>query len=236
MKVSPPQTETELWTRACGIAQQSLGEMASTVSMTMPPDFRRNKGFIGQLLERVLGATAGNLAKPDFTHLGIELKTLPLNANGHPKESTYVSIVPLMSKEPLSWQHCELYQKLRRVLWIPYFFDKSLEPQYWCLSNPILWSPSLEEEAILQEDWQELMSRVQMGQLDQIDARLGQYLQIRPKATNADVRTQGIGNNGECIRTSPRGFYLRTAFTARIVGARPYEIKLTNNINPTPKP
>jgi DNA mismatch repair protein MutH len=122
-----------------------------------------------------------------------------------------------MGREPLSWQHCELYQKLRRVLWIPYFFDKTLEPQYWRLSDPILWSPSVEEETILREDWYELMSRVQMGQLDQIDARLGQYLQIRPKAMNADVRTQGIGSNGECVRTSPRGFYLRTSFTARII-------------------
>lgn len=221
MKIPPPKTEAELWLRALAIAQQSLGDLAAAVSMTVPRDFRRNKGFIGQLLEQVLGATAGNLAKPDFTHLGIELKTLPLNAKAYPKESTYVSIVPLMSRELLSWQQSELYQKLRRILWIPYFFDPSSQPQYWRLSDPVLWSPSLEEEAILQEDWQELMGRVQMGQLDQIDARLGQYLQIRPKAMNADVRTQGIGSNGECIRTSPRGFYLRTAFTAQIVGADP---------------
>jgi DNA mismatch repair protein MutH len=217
MKASPPQTEAELWQRAAAIADQTLGDLANAVAMTVPNDFRREKGFIGQLLERILGASAGNLSKPDFTHLGIELKTLPLNANGQPKESTYVSIVPLMGREALSWQHCELYQKLRRVLWIPYFFDKTLEPQYWRLSAPVLWSPSLEDEAILREDWYELMSRVQMGQLDEIDARLGQYLQIRPKAMNADVRTQGIGSNGECVRTSPRGFYLRTSFTARII-------------------
>lgn len=217
VKASPPQTEAELWSRAGAIAQLTLGEIAAAVSMTLPSDFRRDKGFIGQLLENILGATAGNLAKPDFTQLGIELKTLPLNANGQPKESTYVSIVPLMSREPLSWQRSELYQKLRRVLWIPYFFDKTLEPRYWRLSNPILWSPSIEEEAILRVDWYELMGRVQMGQLDQINARLGQYLQIRPKALNAGVRTQGIGINGECVRTSPRGFYLRTAFTAKIV-------------------
>ncbi|MCD6045363.1 MAG: mismatch repair endonuclease MutH [Gammaproteobacteria bacterium] len=217
MSISPPQTEAELWSRASAIAQQTLGDMAAAVSMAVPSDFRREKGFIGQLLEQILGATAGNLAKPDFTHLGIELKTLPLNANGLPKESTYVSIVPLMSTEPLSWPHCELYQKLRRILWIPYFFDKTLEPRYWRLSNPVLWSPSLEDETILREDWYELMSLVQMGQLDKISARLGQYLQIRPKAMNADVRTQGIGSHGECVRTSPRGFYLRTSFTARIV-------------------
>jgi DNA mismatch repair protein MutH len=93
MKASPPQTEAELWQRAAAIADQTLGDLANAVAMTVPNDFRREKGFIGQLLERILGASAGNLSKPDFTHLGIELKTLPLNANGQPKESTYVSII-----------------------------------------------------------------------------------------------------------------------------------------------
>ncbi len=217
VKTFPPETEAELWARALLIAQCTLGDLAATVSMTVPKDFRREKGFIGQLLERVLGATAGNLSKPDFTQLGIELKTLPLNPNGQPKESTYVSIVPLMSRDRLSWRNCDLYQKLRHILWIPYCFDKALDPEHWRIGSPILWSPSAEDEAVLRADWEELMGLVQMGQLDQINARLGEYLQIRPKAMNAKVRTEGLGNNGECVRTSPRGFYLRPSFTAKIL-------------------
>ena len=37
------------------------------------------------LLERALGATAeGSKAEQDFSHLGVELKTLPINAEGYP--------------------------------------------------------------------------------------------------------------------------------------------------------
>lgn len=218
IKISPPQTEAELWNRACDIAHQPLGALAAQVAMSLPNGFKREKGWIGQMLEQVLGATAKSLPIPDFPQLGIELKTIPLKANGKPKESTYISIVPLMSSQLLTWRNSDLYHKLQRILWVPYFFNDALSPQEWRLSQPVLWSPSIEEESILKEDWQELMGLVQLGQLDQINARLGQYLQIRPKAMNAAIRTQGIGKDGVRVRTSPLGFYLRTTFTTKIVG------------------
>ena len=162
---SPPQSEHELWQRACTLANKTLGALANEYHVVMPEHFRREKGFIGQLLERALGASAGSLSKPDFVNLSIELKTIPLNTNGSPKESTYISIVPLMSKQLVTWRQSEIYHKLQRILWIPYFFDNNQSPYHWQISQPVLWSPSVEEEKILKEDWQELMSLVQLGQL-----------------------------------------------------------------------
>jgi DNA mismatch repair protein MutH len=214
---SPPQSEQELWHRATSLANKTLGALANEYHLVMPQHFRREKGFIGQLLERVLGASAGSLSKPDFVNLGIELKTIPLNLKGSPKESTYISIVPLMSKKLITWRESEIYHKLRHVLWIPYFFDNNQSPHEWQISAPVLWSPNEEEETILKEDWQELMSLVQLGQLDKINARLGQYLQIRPKAMHASIRTRGIGDDGKPVNTPPLGFYLRTAFTKTIL-------------------
>lgn len=214
---SSPATETELWERACRLQGQTLGTLATEMGMALPAHFKREKGWIGQLLERVLGASAGSLAKPDFPHLGIELKTLPLKPNGKPKESTYISIVPLINTSLLTWTASDVYRKLQRILWIPYFFDAAVSPYHWCFSQPILWSPSVEEESVLKQDWQDLMSLVQLGQLDQIHARLGEYLQIRPKAMNSSIRTKGVGQDGTKIQTSPLGFYLRTSFTEKIV-------------------
>ena len=219
IKTTSPATETELWERACRLRECTLGELALEMRIELPAHFKREKGWIGQLLEHVLGASAGSLAKPDFPHLGIELKTLALKPNGKPKESTYVSMVPLMSSASLTWSSSNVYHKLKRILWIPYFFDTAVSPYHWRFSQAILWSPSAEEEAVLKQDWQDLMSLVQLGQLDQIHARLGQYLQIRPKAMNAAIRTKGIGQDGTKIQTSPLGFYLRTSFTEKIVGA-----------------
>jgi DNA mismatch repair protein MutH len=61
------------------------------------------------------------------------------------------------------------------------------------------------------------MNMVQTGQLEQITARYGKYLQIRPKAQNARSLRKGINAEGDIVQTLPRGFYLRTSFTATII-------------------
>src|SRR5688572_9689354 len=92
----PPSTEQVLWQNAQAIAGLSLGYLAQQLGLITPDNLRRDKGWVGQLLEQVLGATAGNEAEADFQHLGIELKTLPLNKEGKPSESTFVNTVSLL--------------------------------------------------------------------------------------------------------------------------------------------
>ena len=61
---------------------------------------------------------------------------------------------------------------------------------------------------------------IALGEIDQINGKLGQVLQIRPKAANASVITDAIGPNGKIIQTLPRGFYLKTCFTGDILKAQ----------------
>ena len=61
----------------------------------MPPDLRRDKGWVGMLLEYWLGADAGSKAEQDFAHLGVELKTIPVDESGVPLETTFVCVAPL---------------------------------------------------------------------------------------------------------------------------------------------
>jgi DNA mismatch repair protein MutH len=72
-------------------------------------------------------------------------------------------------------------------------------------------------EAILCRDWEELMELVALGRMDRLSARMGTWLQIRPKAMNAAVRTHAIDAEGRPVTTNPRGFYLRTACTREIL-------------------
>ena len=85
------------------------------------------------------------------------------------------------------------------------------------IGTPILWQPSEQQEHQLQRDWEELMDYIVLGQLDKINARLGEVLQLRPKGANSKSLTKGIGKNGEIIDTLPLGFYLRKAFTHEIL-------------------
>lgn len=212
-----PKTTEELLSRAQAIAGLSFDELATQLGIPVPPDLKRDKGWVGMLLETALGATAGSKAEQDFRHLGIELKTIPINAQGYPLETTFVSLAPLIQNSGVNWQNSHVRHKLSRVLWIPIEGSRSIPLAERRIGTPILWQPSEQQERQLQRDWEELMDYIVLGQLDKINARLGEVLQLRPKGANSKSLTKGIGKHGEIIDTLPLGFYLRKAFTHEIL-------------------
>lgn len=214
---APPASEAELLHRARALAGLTLGELAGRLGAAVPASSRSGKGWSGQLLERGLGATAGGLAEPDFQGLGVEMKTLPLAAGGGPRESTYVCTVPLDGNAEPSWEQSWVRRKLARVLWVPVEGDPAIPLPERRIGTAILWSPEPDLDDTLRTDWEELMERVVMGEVDQISAHLGTYLQIRPKAADGRAHTRAVGTDGAPVRTLPRGFYLRTAFTTEIL-------------------
>jgi len=220
---APPPNEQELLARARAIAGLTLGHLAATAGETAPADFRRHKGWVGQLLERWLGATAASLAEPDFQALGIELKTLPVDRQGRPCESTYVCTVPLESGHGEAWEESWVCRKLSRVLWVPVEAEPAIPVPERRVGSVLLWSPDARESHLLRQDWEELMELVATGGIEGITARHGEVLQIRPKAADARARRGAVGADGVAIRTNPRGFYLRASFTAAIL-ARHYAL------------
>lgn len=215
----PPKSEKELLTRARQLAGLTLADLATKFNQAIPKDTLHAKGWIGQLVETTLGATASSLAEPDFQLIGIELKTLPLTNSGKPKESTYVCTVPLTNLHEQEWATCWLKRKLQRVLWLPLEADKRIPLAERHIGNAILWTPSEAEARQLQQDWEELMELVCLGKLDQITSHMGRYLQIRPKGANAKSLTTTLDEEGNTIQTLPRGFYLRPEFTQKIIQA-----------------
>ncbi|EGA66282.1 DNA mismatch repair endonuclease MutH [Vibrio brasiliensis] len=212
-----PQSEQELLARATDIAGMSFEELAKEANIDVPPDLRRDKGWVGQLLEWHLGATAGSKPQQDFEQLGIELKTIPIGYTGKPLETTFVCVAPLIGVHGLTWETSHVRNKLSRVLWIPVEGEREIPLADRRVGSPLIWSPSAEEEQQLKVDWEELMEMIVLGQVEQITARHGEVLQLRPKAANSRVLTEAYGASGKPIKTLPRGFYLRTQFTAKIL-------------------
>lgn len=215
--VPPPENEAILLQRAHELAGKSLAELANRFQQPLPTSALHSKGWAGQLLEMCLGASAGSRALPDFPELNIELKTLPLNRHWQPKESTYVCTVPMQGNTQLDWQTSWVCQKLRRVLWVPIEADAELKLGERRIGMACLWSPDKEQDAILKQDWEELMELVALGRWDSLSAEQGTYLQIRPKAANARSLCNAEDEDGQPIQTLPRGFYLRTALTKTIL-------------------
>ena len=218
--LDPPDSELELLDRARAISGRTLAELARAAELDVPADLRRAKGFVGQLVERALGATSSSRAGPDFQTLGIELKTLPLDAGGRPVESTFVCTIPLARVGDLEWEDSPVRAKLRRVLFVPVEGERERAVALRRIGEPFIWSPSAEEEADLKFDWDELSGRIGRGDVESITGHLGRWLQVRPKA--ADSRARGLARDADGVAFSalPRGFYLRAAFTERVVRAR----------------
>ncbi|PIJ49017.1 DNA mismatch repair endonuclease MutH [Erwinia sp. OLTSP20] len=213
----PPENEHHLLSRARAIAGCSLGELAARAAIPIPRDLRRDKGWVGTLLERWLGASAGSKAERDFASIGVELKTIPVDSQGRPLETTFVCVAPLTGNSGVVWQTSHVRHKLARVLWIPVEGERTIPLAQRRVGAPLLWSPSPQEEALLQRDWEELMDLIVLGQVERISARHGEVLQLRPKAANSKVLTEAIGEHGQPVMTLPRGFYLKKTFTAPLL-------------------
>jgi DNA mismatch repair protein MutH len=217
MTLAPPCSEQELLQRARQLAGMTLAHVAKQYHGVVPEQLQHAKGWLGQLLEQALGANAGNQAQPDFVDLGVELKTLPLRLDGTPKESTYVCTVSLNTEIGVNWAQSWVCRKLRRVLWLPVEADPRIAIADRRVGTAILWSPSPADATILQQDWEEIMELVSIGRSDELSARLGTYLQVRPKAANSRALTHTTDAEGNAVLTLPRGFYLRARFTHKIL-------------------
>ena len=212
-----PGSEVELLARADALAGRVLGEVAAEYALAVPATIRRGKGWTGIVIEHALGADAGSRPEPDFRLICVELKTIPIGPNRRPLESTYVCTVPLAGGAAPNWRDSNVRRKLARVLWVPFEGDRSIALPDRRIGAPLLWSPSRDEELALAGDWETLMDRIMLGRVEEISAREGECLQIRPKAANAAARRLAIGASGAREPTLPRGFYLRASFTAAIL-------------------
>ena len=212
----PPCSEEELVERSLRLEGLSVAQLAARLSTRIPQHPIQRKGWIGLLVERALGTTAGSLSAPDFMNLGIELKTLPMKAPFRSAESTFVSSIPLLRLHEQTWETSTCYAKLKRVLWIPIESSSTIDFPYRRFGRSLLWSPSEEQHRVLADDWVFLSTVITTGGLAEVDARWGEYLQVRPKAANSRASCAVLDEDGCSTRTLPRGFYLRARFTSML--------------------
>ena len=215
--IGPPSTRDELLRRAHALAGRTFAEVAGSLGEEVPANLSRNKGWVGQLVERALGATAANQPVPDFEALGIELKTLPVDRAGKVLESTYVCAVPLANPDDVEWDSSVARHKLSHVLWLPVLAERTIALRDRIFGTALLWSPTEAEESALRHDWEQHLKAIRTGGLDNIRGSDGAVLQIRPKAADSRQLTWSIDERGEALLTAPRGFYLRALFTEMLL-------------------
>ena len=211
---APPRDLPELLTRAYALQHCALEELEARYGFCRGDDPRRSKGTVGALLERALGASQGSLPGPDFPLLGVELKTIPLDAMGRARESTFVCRLALRAAEHEDFESSALLHKLRQVLWMPGVVAKDGARR---VGRAFLWRPTPEQLSVLRADYDDLVGMIAIGKIEGLSARVGRCLQVRPKAAHGGIRTHAFNEEGEPIWTIPRGFYLRARFTTSLL-------------------
>ena len=214
---TPPHSPDDLLARCHAIAGLTLGELAEMANVAIPANLQRHKGWPGMLIEKWLGASAGSKPQQDFPELGIELKTIPIDGQFAPLETTYVCFAPLLMPPGITWETSNVRNKLQQVLWLPVEGDRQIPLAERRVATGFYWRPSEGEDKILKDDWEELTEQIITGHVESITSRQGNALHIRPKAANGKVLTDALNPEGERIKTRPRGFYLRKTFTHQIL-------------------
>ena len=215
--VAEPRSAEELLERAWNLAGLTLGELGARVGLDVPDEGVRGKGVAGRILEEALGATAASRAEPDFVGLQIELKTIPLNAAGTPKESTFVASISLSAMADTDWEQSVVFKKLSKVLFVPVEAASDTPLRDRRVGRAYLWVPSHEELRLLRSDWERLAEMIGRGDVEQITGHLGEVLQVRPKAASGSARRRAPDEEGAVQWTMPRGFYLRPTFTGTVL-------------------
>lgn len=213
-------TLDDLLERARALRGRTVASIAEEIGASIAGEAVRTKGKPGEILERALGATGGSKAVVDFPELGVELKTVPVDADGKPIETTYVCKISLADADTQEWETSWVRAKLARVLFVPLFAPEGRPWPERVVGDAVLWSPSPEEEAVLRADFDDAMGLIGIGRIEELTAHLGQWLQVRPKARDGTKSGVAYGSENEAIAAVPRGFYLRTNLTEAILRGR----------------
>ena len=90
MSKGAPADIEALSRRARRLAGRTVAQIAHELGREVAADLRSHKGGLGSLIEGALARPGGSRPEVDFPELGVELKTLPIDRQGRPRESTWV--------------------------------------------------------------------------------------------------------------------------------------------------
>lgn len=174
-----------------------------------------SKGYIGYIVENFFCTSSSNKAKNDFSHLDIELKTLPLNIKNEPLNSVFIcSFSPDIKY--LKWKQSVLYNKIKHILWVPYYkFPDNNLFEYKFL-KPFFYKINKHHEIIIKNDWYNLLTLFYKGNFNTLN-KFGKYLQIASHSRFNNDLIEVFDSNGNKKTITRMSFYLNKNFIKELI-------------------
>lgn len=184
----------------------NLRDLAATYQVTVWRGERRNKGWAGQTIERLLGMPNNSEQAADFGDW--ELKVVPLVpavlAGGwRLKESMAITMFTVADLEEQSFEESHLLAKLGRLLVVGRSYEGPSEARSLLLGAAAfdLDDPAL--YAAIEDDYEEIRWVVRSEGKHALGGHIGRFVHPRPKG----------GKDAETM-----GFYAHKSLVGRILG------------------
>lgn len=179
---------------------------------------KTGKGAIGTTIEESwYGYTPNSESEPDFPEAGVELKATPYvcGKNGiRAKERLVCNIINYMEEYSKTFQTSAFWHKCQTMLLMSYEHRDGVPKGDFTIDEAVLFRFPEEDLAIIEKDWETIMSKVRAGQAHLLSEGDTYYLAACTKGASAEsVREQPFSTEP----AKQRAYSLKAGYMTRIL-------------------
>lgn len=189
------------------IIGKDLIELAEEYGVTLFKEGKKNKGWVGHVVEHCLGLPINSLQQPDFGDW--ELKTVSMKKLKTglivPKETMAITMINAEHVINTDFEQSHLKSKLDKILIISRMWYATTEPKSELL-KAFMFNIEADEELYeeIKADYEETRECLRTKGFNCLTGKMGKWIQ---------PRTKGQGNGAPITRA----FYARTSFLKKIM-------------------
>ncbi|MDM5264571.1 Sau3AI family type II restriction endonuclease [Sulfurovum sp. XTW-4] len=181
------------------------------------------KGHFGDLVEKYLFGIENNSdSAPDFSKVGVELKTTPLKK--HPKkvyvakERLVFSMINYMNIINEEWESSSFLKKNKLLLLMFYLYEKDIDLSTYEFKLihllDLLSETSKEDIAQIQQDWKTIVNKIKAGEAHLLSEGDTAYLGAATKASTSKSRRPQPNSDKPA---KPRAFSLKQSYLNSLI-------------------
>ena len=188
------------------------------VTVEQIEDFHTRKGSYGNAVEEYYFKYKPNSdSRPDFSEVGLELKTTPVKKNSKDeivaKERLVFTNINYETVVNETFEDSQFLEKARDVLLITYLSEPDKEPLDYVIEAVVRWGIPEEDLPQIKQDWETVVNKVRSGHAEDISGSDTLYLEAATKArTSKDRRPQPFSD----VPAKPRAWALKASYMTAI--------------------
>jgi len=228
------RTFKELLERVAAVQGVPFAELAAAHGIQWSAEPSRNKGLAGRIVEAAMGLPANPRQEADLSHLGLEIKTVPVGPGLKVLEMTKITMLNFQDVADHPFEGSNVEHKLRSIIFVPVMKLEPDRPDQWYIRSPFIWFPSNAAYRQLKRDYESVREIIRAGDVERISSKRppdGQGVFMTANTAGRDSRDETSYFLEEERRrevvSKRRAWMLRKDFTAEI---------LRENIAYTPLP